>query len=62
MPEQTLADGRKPGSSDRNKKEVADMDHAAQKQRDKKVQQGEKERAKDARRQMGIEHPGRILP
>jgi hypothetical protein len=62
MQDQTLANGRKPGSSDRNEKEVARMDHDAQKQRDQKTEQGVEEKDKDARRQMGIEHPGRILP
>lgn len=54
MPEQPLADGRKPGSSDRNEKEVANMDHDAQKQRDKKIERGVEEKDKDARRQMAL--------
>lgn len=62
MPGQDLANGRKPGSSDRNEKEVARMDHDAQKESGKRLQKELDEKEKDARRQMGIEHPGRILP
>ena len=57
-----LANGRKSGSADRNEKEVAHMDDQAQQRRDKKIQQGAEERDKDARRQMGVAHPGRVLP
>jgi hypothetical protein len=62
MNTQKLENGRKPGSSDRNETEVASQDHEAQKRRDKKIQKGVDEKDKDARRQMGVEHPGRVLP
>lgn len=59
---QELENGRKPGSADRNELDVARMDEDAQKRRDEKVQQGEEKEAKDAHREMGVEHPGRVLP
>jgi hypothetical protein len=57
-----LKDGKKPGSADRNERDVARMDHDAQKRRDKQIQQGAQEQDKQARREMGVEHPGRVLP
>lgn len=57
-----LENGRKPGSADRNEADVARMDEDAQKQRDEKIKRGAQEEDKDARRKMGVEHAGRVLP
>lgn len=59
---QQTPNDRKAGSSDRNESGVARMDHDAQKQRDKKKHEGIEKKDEQARKQMGVEHPGRLLP
>ena len=57
-----LKNGRKPGSADRNEADVARLDEDVQKQRNERIKQGTQEEDKDARRDMGVGHPGRVLP
>ncbi|GAB2585755.1 hypothetical protein GCM10027066_28820 [Dyella jejuensis] len=59
---QKQSDSSKHESGDRNESGVADMDHTLQKERNRKTKQGAEEIDQDAKRDMGVEHPGRVVP